>query len=435
MGRDLIKRYSIDKLSGRNLFAFIRDVYGSGKSREFVSFAIWEALYKLGLFPKRGFIKFNDGDMLVLGKEGLHDPELSNRVGQVFKKWNLNVASAEHEWKRFFVDQNEYIYGYLDTDDRRLYRSTDNGKSLTLIYEFPERIKSLFVSSQNAIIVSVKGAVYAGRQAGDAFEFKRAIELGSSESFFRHNYAITEAPDKTLIIAEYGNVWENHNWRQLANLYFSSDNGQTWKKSDFFIKKGTNKHIHIIHYSPLLKRLLLADGDNYKKLWISSPSDSFCLEDIRWKPITKFHIQTGGYTSVVENDGKVFFGTDYQGGTNFIVESTDGRKFQKRIIPDPYRRSPIHSLVLRKTNKGNEIWANLPISNNRTRSLLMYTRDNGETWNKVIEYNSKLHTVSLIGASHHAMQDLYCSIKDVKSKDRIVYKITDLEEINHTESK
>jgi len=227
MGRDLVKRYSIDKLSGRNLFAFIRDVYGSGKSREFVSFAIWEAFYKFGLFPKNQFVKFNDGDMLVLENERLHDSDFAKKIDQVFSSKNLTILPAEQDWKRLFVDKNESIFGYLDTQDTRLYKSTDNGESLTLVYEFPERIKSLFVSSQNAVIVSVKGAVYAGWQSGDSFEFKKVIDLGSSESFFRHNYAITEAPDKTLIIAEYGNVWENHNWRQLANLYFSSDNGRT----------------------------------------------------------------------------------------------------------------------------------------------------------------------------------------------------------------
>ena len=52
MGRDLIKRYSAGGIGGRNLFRFLRDVYRTGKTREVVSFVIWESLHRLGLFWK-----------------------------------------------------------------------------------------------------------------------------------------------------------------------------------------------------------------------------------------------------------------------------------------------------------------------------------------------------------------------------------------------
>ena len=85
---------------------------------------------------------------------------------------------------------------------------------------------------------------------------------------------MTELPDKTLIIGEYGNVWENNRWRKSAYLYFSVDMGETWEKSDFLIKKGANKHVHIVKYSKLLDKIFVADGDNKKKLWISDSINS-----------------------------------------------------------------------------------------------------------------------------------------------------------------
>src|SRR3972149_5121162 len=49
-----------------------------------------------------------------------------------------------------------------------------------------------------------------------------------------------------LIIGEYGNVWENNRWKQLAYVYFSSDNGETWERSDYLIGQGINKHVHMV---------------------------------------------------------------------------------------------------------------------------------------------------------------------------------------------
>ena len=236
---------------------------------------------------------------------------------------------------------------------------------------------------------------------------------------------MTETPNKTLIIGEYGNVWERNGWRKIAYLYFSTDNGETWKKSGFLIKKGVNKHVHIIRYSQLLNKLLLADGDNYKKLWVSDSLESFDIDNPAWNPVNRFHIQMGGYTSVVECDGKIIFGTDYQGGTNFLVESTDGKKFTKKIVPDPYRRSPIDNMVPRKSKKGVEIWANLPYSTPNTKCLLMVSVDNGASWTKFIEYNRSTHTVWLISSSTETTDELYFSIEDDRNNQRAVYKILD----------
>ena len=133
----------------------------------------------------------------------------------------------------------------------------------------------------------------------------------------------------------------------------------------------------------------------------------------------------GGYTSVIENDEKILFGTDYQGGTNFVVETTDGEKFTNKIVPDPYRRSPIDNMVQRKSKNGNEIWANLPYSTANTKCLLMYSADGGKSWNKVIEYSGITHKVWLLNSSNEIADVLYFSIENKKSTDRVVYKIAD----------
>jgi hypothetical protein len=170
----------------------------------------------------------------------------------------------------------------------------------------------------------------------------------------------------------------------------------------------------------------MADGDNFKTLWVSDTIDLNNLQDPQhWKPVNRFHIQMGGHTSVIETDEKVVFGTDYQGGTNFVIETKDGEKFTNRIVPDPYRRSPIDNMVQRKSKTGNEIWANLPYSIANTRCLLMYSKDGGESWNKVIEYSRASHKVWLLNSSNDIADELYFSIENSKKDDRVVYKITD----------
>lgn len=424
MGRALTKRYSssLGEKKGKNPFLFLQDLYRYGKLREFTSFIVWELFHKLSLFPKESYLKLEGEDVITLGNENLQDAEFDDKVTQYFKSRGLAVTRCDHNWKRLFIDSDNEMFGCLYPQDRDLYKSIDDGKSIIFLKRFPERIKSIFVSSGKTIFVGVKGSVYKSSDYGTSF--KKVLDLGSSESFFRHNNAMTETPDRTLIIGEYGNVWEHNGWRKLAYLYFSSDEGGTWQKSDFLIDKGTNKHVHLVKYSNLLNKVLMADGDNYKKLWIgNSLSQSNLMNPDNWEPVNRFHIQMGGYTSVVESDEKIFFGTDYQGGTNFIVETTDGVKFTKRVVPDPYRRSPIDNMLQRKSKKGGEIWASLPYSTSGTKSLLMYTSDNGENWNKIFEYKRDAHKVWLLNASNDISDVLYFSIENIKNNDRVVYKI------------
>jgi photosystem II stability/assembly factor-like uncharacterized protein len=362
---------------------------------------------------------------LTVENQRLNDPGFGKKINRFFGNRELNVTRSCHNWKLLFTNNSGEIFGCLYPNDRDLYKSIDDGDSIVFLKEFPRSIKSLYISSQNTIFVCAGGAVYKSSDGGASF--KKSLELGSSQSYFKFNNAMTETPNQTLIIGEYGNVWDKEGWKKLAYLHFSSDNGETWEKSDFLIRNGINKHVHLARYSRLLNRILVADGDNKKKLWISESLGSSDLKDLKWRPVNRFHIQMGGYTSVVESDGKILLGTDYLGGTNFIVETRDGENFVKRVIPDPYRRSPIDNMVKRKSKRGNEIWANLSYATANTKHLLMYTDDGGQSWSKVIEYSRDRHKVSLISSSNTIKDALHFSIEDMKNHDRAVYKVSDQE--------
>ncbi|MCC6454648.1 MAG: exo-alpha-sialidase [Caldilineaceae bacterium] len=425
MGRELTSRHSHlfdNRVS--NLFRFASDIHAYGKFSELVSFMVWEVLHKLRLFPKGRYLKFSDHEPLSLEGERLGDLQFSEKATRFFASKGLRATRSDHNWQLLFIQKNREILGCLNSQDRDLYKSSDQGKTITLVKRFPATIKSIFVSSKDRIFVCVKGAVYSSSDHG--LSFRKAFDMGSTESFFRHNNAITETPDGTLVVGEYGNVWEKTRWKVLAYLYFSFDNGETWQTSDFLIKQGINKHVHLVKYSKSLDRLFVADGDNKKKLWLTDSSVPFDLVNAStWKPVNKFHIQMGGYTSVVESGRTMLFGTDYQGGTNFLVSTKDGKHYDKRIVPDPYRRSPIDNMVQRRSKRGSEIWANLPYSTTHTKCLLMYTTDGGETWHKVIEYDRATHKVWIISSSNEVTDELYLSIENLKNADRVVYKIAD----------
>lgn len=425
MGRELTGRYSSFFHNPlKTPLALVRDIYQYGKLRELSSFVVWELRHRLGLFPKARYLQFDDRKPFrLLG--GASDP-LASQPGleEAFRARGLNVTRSTNNWKALFITPSGERFGCLYPDDHVLCQSDGQGSALQTLNRFPESIKAIFVSSQGTIFVSVRGAVYRSADAGRSFA--KAFEFASSESFFRHNNAMTETPTHTLVVGEYGNVWDVKRWRQLAYLYFSSDDGCTWRRSDFLIRRGANKHVHLVKYSRTLNTVLVADGDNRKRLWVSEGSSAADLEDLaKWKIVNRFHIQMGGYTSVVDNDDRVLFGTDYQGGTNFVVETTDGRTFAKTVVPDPYRRSPIDNMVRRDSSRGPEIWANLPYSTANTMGLLMYTADAGRSWRRIIEYSRATHKVWLLSASTDGAAELYVSVEDSRNADRVVYRIAD----------
>lgn len=422
MGHILTNRYALsaEKTRARNPVTFLLDVIRHGKSRELISFIIWELMHRLGLFPKEKYLKFEPDRLETSGNVRINDLDVSEEIIHTCHSIGLNISEISHNWKVLFIKDNGELLGCLYPDDSDLYKSVDKGKSISHIYHFPRRIKSLFVTSQDTIFVCIEGAIY--RSTDNDSSFKKVVELGSSVSFFRHNNGMTEMPDKTLLVAEYGNVWDENGWRKLAYLYLSSDEGETWERSDFLIGQGTNKHVHLVRYSRLLDKIFMADGDNKKKLWVADASSTAELRP-KWKPINRFHIQMGGYTSIAESGGKMLFGTDYQGGTNFIVQTSDGLNYDKKIVPDPYRRSPVMNMVQRKSHDRNEIWSYLPYSTPKTKSLLMVSLNGGESWNKVLEYNRSTHKVWLISSSIEPANELYFSVEELNKRHRVVFKI------------
>ncbi|MCH9814123.1 MAG: glycoside hydrolase, partial [Epsilonproteobacteria bacterium] len=394
--KHLIEKEGLDRVlhMGLSAFPLLIDVAKSGKLRELISFTIWELLHRVGLFRKKKYLQFTNGKPLIIAKEQeLSKLDLSKYIQEL-----PFVISNTVGWKLLYQNSQNNWFGCLAQDDRSLY-TFKNSSEPTKLHTFDKGISSIYITDEDILFVNTWGSLYKSLDYGKTFE--KSLSLTEEESYIFHHNGMTQLPDGTLLIGEYGNVPKDGKWMNLAYVYESKDSGETWVKSDFLIQQGINKHVHLIKYSKVLNAVMLADGDNKKKLWIAHNCSTFDLMHSPWKLVNHFHIQIGGYTSMVETDDIVYLGTDYLGGTNFLVSTKNGKYYNKSVIPDPYRRSPLMNMIKRKSRSGNyELWAILhnPISSN-ARCLLMCSLDDGESWNRVIEYDGTEYEIQISSAS------------------------------------
>ncbi|WP_212592942.1 WD40/YVTN/BNR-like repeat-containing protein [Spirosoma agri] len=393
-----------------NLWAFLVAAYRVGKLVELLSFVVWECRHRVGLFSRDRYVKFTDDTCPSLGVDtdlAIQSSEFLNREGFCFEPVPI-------DWKYCFEAPDGTLWGTRYSDNNKLVYSIDGSISVTIAYEFLHSISSLYINSQGYLFVCVEGTIYKSSDCG--LSFKKVLSLSSSISYFLFNNGMTELPDRTLFIGEYGSIWRRNNWQNLAFLYYSTDGGDTWTMTDFLVREGANKHIHVVKYCERLAALLLTDGDNKKRAWINSSLTHFDERTTRrqsfgWRLVTKFHHQTGGYLAVTETKNCVLLGSDYLGGTNFIVRTLDGRRFEKSVMPDPYRRSPIMNMTTTQSRACQEVWAfSYSCLSTTSKSLLMCSKDDGKTWARVIEFDGTKNEVRLVSTSQRKSGILHIAI-------------------------
>lgn len=395
-------------------------VLKSGKLAELLSFAVWELFEKLGVY-RSSYLEFiNENPLVQFEPTGeLHFKKQTDVVNPGEGSGCYALQPLSSDWAKTFTDGKGVLWGTIFSRRNFLFRSEDRGDTAVEVYRFPQAILSIYVSSWRAIFVCAEGLIY--KSEDDGVSFRRVFEFATTNSRFRHNYSFTEDPSRNLFVGEYGLATDQQgNWKSVAWIYMSEDGGDTWQKNDFFIRQGANKHIHLVKYCTNLHKLIVTDGDNRKRLWVNDSLTNYDQRSFRaneegWRLINKRHIQMGGHTAIVELGDELLFGTDYLGGTNFLLRTDDLVNFQRTVVPDPYRHSLIQNLFLVQSGNERHLWAwlnNMTVRGPNAKGLLMYSWDGGNTWTKFFEYDGTEHWHRVISSSNEVMDYLLITVDE-----------------------
>lgn len=388
------------KLSITNIINVFLNLFRAKKIVELLSFIYWEIQYNLSFYKKDEVLKFLEIDPLC---EFKHIKQEMNIISSGYK-----ITNNKYNWS-YSAENFSSLWGCLFEDETKLYQLISKNK-LVECYQFDNKITGLYIDKLNNIYTCVKGIIYKSKDNG--YTFKKVLELSTEKSYFLKD-AFTETPSGELFIGEYANIWKNNDWVFVGYLYHSKDNGDNWEILDFLKHQNVNKHIHIVKWSNLINGLILSEGDNKKRIWFTKSNTNLNttsnISEDGWKKVNKYHIQKGGHTAIVELNGEIIFGSDYMGGTNFLISTKDMLQFNEKVVPNPHRRCLFRRMMVRINKNGeSEIWTNLNFEyGGGVKCLIMVSVDLGKTWRKVIQYDGKQFKVRMISYSNHIAKELY----------------------------
>ncbi len=372
----ITKKYS--KINLTNFFPFAYQIIKSNKTEELFSFFVWEFIW-IFFRKKVKQLKFCNENAELIIDHGIDCLEFIS---------NERFYESPIAFSLAYFDKNNNVWGAGVDEPSKLFFKNESGKS-TECFEFETIIEGIYIDRKDNIFVCCGGEVFKSSDGG--VTFKKVLSFSSAESRFLFE-TITESKNDQILIGEYANIKKENKWIFAGYIYLSADNGETWEKIDF-LKKYINKHIHVLKWVERLKCLILTEGDNKKGIWINRSEGQTNNKKHGWSRLNEFHIQKGGYTSLVETKENILLGTDYYLGTNFIVSTIDFKRFNSQTIPDPYRKSAVFRMLCLKNHI---VWASLYCHVKPHKSLLMYSKDWGKTWCKFIEYDGALIKMNII---------------------------------------
>jgi len=329
---------------------------------------------------------------------------------------NFSVVESATRWFIITESADGVFFGVTDDRPNVLQRADNLSSTPVELFEFSKPIFCVFMSSSNRIFVATKGVVYLSKNGGSHFD--PVLQLSDEDSTVWHNHGIDETP-QGLVIGEYSNIintgWTWDFYKQVAYLYVTHDDGESWRRLDYLIRTGA-KHIHLVKYSRRLARLLVTDGDKRKQSYWLGLIDQMKPRDFEAARFDAF-TRGGGHTAFAETENATLLGTDYPIAPNSIVCVRSLEDSRARMLPRPYRHSPVLNMFCMKYHAGKITFAYLygglcP----RCQNGLVYSDNDGDSWYRLIEFD-KYVQFSIANAQQGANRSLVLSFGNTKIKE------------------
>lgn len=179
----------------------------------------------------------------------------------------------------------------------------------------------------------VEGSLFSLREGEEVCS--EALTLTSVESTVLDQGIATD-PHGTLVVGEYlHDLMEESG----AYVYVRRAGHDRWDMIDTLARRA-DKHCHIAVFDPAAGLFYVTCGDSRKMLATLAVNGNGSRLDI----VSDSAGKTGGYLCAAPLDGGLLCGTDYTGGTNFLVLVRGGRIRCKEVLRGRYRRCVVTSI-------------------------------------------------------------------------------------------
>ncbi|MDZ7292592.1 MAG: glycoside hydrolase [candidate division KSB1 bacterium] len=287
-----------------------------------------------------------------------------------------------------FVTNDNIIYA--GDFDGRLLKSMDGGTTWNEIFKTDrgaDGYRVVFVDSKGNIFACRDRVGFLFRSTDQGKTFHTNLEL--SDNDLSSCWAIAENKKGWLFASEYaqGDMSE-----RCAYLYRSKDFGETW---EVIYHNPNARHFHTLAIDPYTGYIYATSGDGEHEAALYRSTD----EGDHWTILKRGSTQWQ-FTSIAFTRKYRFFGSDSTQGAD-IYRTSDDENFQL-ALKIPHTEKFTFWAWGRVDRNGNILfgsWTQLGYAEpKRADGVIYLSRDQGETWKKVMDFG----TTDLHSGTHYA---------------------------------